>query len=132
MQQRIPITGSSGLIGASLYAAIKISVSQVARLDLRASGNKCGVIHDSEILCKQLTNCTGIVHLAAVSHQANSKSIIRTAILRSYDVSGFFGNPEQIHQLLNWQPRVSLRDGVDDLIREYRREAIKSMNEASS
>lgn len=306
MQQRILITGSSGLIGASLYTALKRNCSQVVGLDLLAKGYEYGDIRDSEALCNQLSNCTGVVHLAAVSRVAwgeddpdscwstnvdgmstliecikkqpirpwlifassrevygqpeilpcneetpyspvnvyartkvegekqimaarahgfhtaiirlanvygsindhidrvvpafaraaangtelrvdgqdhtfdfthiddtvraflalidhmensntspppiqvvtgepitlgalallaielaNSKSTIHTAAPRSYDVSGFFGDPERIRQLLNWQPRVSLRDGLAELIEKFRSESHKTENEAA-
>ncbi len=41
---------------------------------------------------------------------------------RTFDVSSFFGNPERADRLLNWQAKISLQDGIERLVDQYRQE----------
>lgn len=49
-----------------------------------------------------------------------SRSEIRQAAPRSYDVARFVGNPARAQQLLGWKPRIALREGLKRLIQDYR------------
>jgi nucleoside-diphosphate-sugar epimerase len=65
---RILVTGSEGLIGKSLSAALEATGHGVERLDLR-----CAVpsdIRDKECIRAKIAGCRGVVHLAAVSRVA--------------------------------------------------------------
>lgn len=42
---------------------------------------------------------------------------------RSYDVSKFYGSPARARQLLDWTPRVALREGLGRLIDDFRAES---------
>ena len=41
---------------------------------------------------------------------------------RSFDVSRFHGDPSRARSVLGWEPRVSLRDGLERLIHDFRAE----------
>ena len=41
---------------------------------------------------------------------------------RSFDVSRFHGDPSRARSVLGWEPRVSLRDGLERLIHDFRTE----------
>ncbi len=42
---------------------------------------------------------------------------------RTFDVYSFFGNPERADRLLNWQAKISLQDGIERLVGQYRKAA---------
>jgi nucleoside-diphosphate-sugar epimerase len=65
----IGITGSEGLIGSALSAALTARGDQVRRLDLRApTGDEAqGDVRDAERVTRFVEGCDGVVHLAAVS-----------------------------------------------------------------
>jgi UDP-glucose 4-epimerase len=49
-------------------------------------------------------------------------AVITEASARSFDVSRFCGSPARAKALLGWSPRVSLTDGLAQLVDEFRRE----------
>lgn len=65
----IGITGSEGLVGSALGAALTARGDQVRRLDLRApaEGDGPGDVRDVERVARFVEGCDGVVHLAAVS-----------------------------------------------------------------
>lgn len=67
MPSRILITGSHGLVGTALCAALQRSGFEVNPLDLRAPGPGRGDVCNPEHLRRASEGCTGIIHLAAVS-----------------------------------------------------------------
>ncbi len=50
---------------------------------------------------------------------AGSQAPIEEAPQRSFDVSHFYGAPDRARRLLDWEPRVKLREGLERLIRDY-------------
>lgn len=66
---RIAITGSEGLIGSALAAALTARGDVVRRLDVRAPhGDEAhGDVRDADRVARLLDGCDGVVHLAAVS-----------------------------------------------------------------
>ncbi len=54
---------------------------------------------------------------------AGSASEIQEGPSRSFDVAKFFGDPSRAKDLLGWTPQVTLREGVQRLVEEFRREA---------
>jgi len=64
---RIAITGSSGLIGRALRAAFAAKGHRVSELDLRADEPARGDVRDPARVEALLSDCDGVVHLAAVS-----------------------------------------------------------------
>ena len=67
MSYRILITGSEGLVGRSLRAALEASGVEVVGLDLLAEDAECGDVRNVEAVRAAMATCTGVVHLAAVS-----------------------------------------------------------------
>lgn len=67
MRLRILVTGSAGLIGRPLCAALRGRGVEVARLDLHEDGAGRGDLCDPKALSAALVGVGGIVHLAAVS-----------------------------------------------------------------
>jgi UDP-glucose 4-epimerase len=67
MNQRILITGSSGLVGTALTSALLAEGVDVVRLDLRARGEAHGDVRDRALVHDTVARVDGIVHLAAVS-----------------------------------------------------------------
>ena len=53
----------------------------------------------------------GELAAAAVDLAASASPLVH-APPRSYDVARFYGDPSRAHTLLDWQPRVPLRDGL--------------------
>lgn len=51
---------------------------------------------------------------------AGTAATRREAPARDFDVARFVGDAERARRILGWQPRVSLRDGLARLIREFR------------
>lgn len=52
---------------------------------------------------------------------AHSRSALREAPARSYDVARFYGDPGRARRLLGWRPQVELRTGLRRLIEDIRR-----------
>lgn len=67
MNHRILITGSSGLVGTALTAALRAEGAEVVCLDLRAGVEAYGDVRDRARLHEVGADVDGIVHLAAVS-----------------------------------------------------------------
>lgn len=65
---RILVTGSSGLVGVPLVAALQGHGHEVVCCDLRDGGGTD--IRDGDAMARALAGCDGIVHLAAVSRVA--------------------------------------------------------------
>ena len=63
----ILITGSEGLVGSALRAALEARGTEVAGLDLRGAGDEEGDVRDAERVRHAVAGCCGIVHLAAIS-----------------------------------------------------------------
>lgn len=57
---------------------------------------------------------------AAAVDIAGSASPLRPGPPRSYDVARFFGDPQRARELLGWEARVSLHDGLSRLVAEIR------------
>lgn len=83
---RILITGGAGSIGTALGRALELRGVEVAILDLRASGESKGDIRDASSIRHALRQCTGIIHLAAVSRVAWGEQDPRTC--ESINVDG--------------------------------------------
>jgi nucleoside-diphosphate-sugar epimerase len=66
-QRSILITGSSGLIGSALRVSLKTAGFQVHGLDLRGQGADLGDVRHTDDVERCMRDCTGVVHLAAVS-----------------------------------------------------------------
>ena len=60
---RILVTGSAGLIGSGLVAALEAAGFATAGIDLRSGGD----VRDPNELAAAAAGCSGIVHLAAIS-----------------------------------------------------------------
>lgn len=67
MNQRILITGSSGLIGSALAPALTSRGARVRLFDLAAVGEARGDVRDPACVREAVEGCDGIVHLAAIS-----------------------------------------------------------------
>lgn len=67
MSYRVLITGSSGLVGRALRAALRLRGIESDGLDLRGRGSEAGDIRDFNRVRRAVRDCDGIVHLAAVS-----------------------------------------------------------------
>lgn len=67
---RILVTGSEGLIGAALGAALAAAGHQVVGLDLRAAAADGGDVRDHARVVAAAAGCDGVVHLAAISRVA--------------------------------------------------------------
>ena len=70
MNPRILITGSRGLIGASLAVGLSVAGYDVVKLDLRGLGAEHGDVRRREQVEAAIAGCQGVVHLAAVSRVA--------------------------------------------------------------
>ena len=64
---RILITGSEGLIGRALRAALEARGVEVVGLDLLGTGREHGDVRSLSRVRSALDGCDGVVHLAAVS-----------------------------------------------------------------
>ena len=64
---RILITGSEGLVGGALRAALEACGVEVVGLDLLGTGREHGDMRRLQRVRKALDGCDGVVHLAAVS-----------------------------------------------------------------
>lgn len=67
MNQRILITGSSGLIGSALAPVLEQFGADVRLFDLTANGDAQGDICDLDQVRSAINKCDGVIHLAAVS-----------------------------------------------------------------
>lgn len=67
MRGHILVTGSEGLIGGALRRALERAGHVVRGLDLRATGADAGDTRDRDRVRRALSDCRGVVHLAAVS-----------------------------------------------------------------
>lgn len=67
MNGRILITGSEGLVGSALRAALEDGRAQVRGLDLRGPCGEAGDVRNAQRVRDAVAGCRGIVHLAAVS-----------------------------------------------------------------
>jgi len=67
MNQRILITGSSGLVGTALLSTLLAEGADVAPFDLRAHGEAHGDVRDRARVHEAVARVDGVVHLAAVS-----------------------------------------------------------------
>lgn len=67
MNQRILVTGSSGLVGTSLRSALAAKGVDLVCLDTRASGREFGDVRDRNRMRQLTADVDGIVHLAAIS-----------------------------------------------------------------
>ena len=64
---RILVTGSEGLVGSALAAALRSLRHQVVGLDLVGDGPDHGDVRRAEDLARAVQGCVGVVHLAAIS-----------------------------------------------------------------
>ena len=67
MDGPILITGSEGLVGRALRAALSACGADVVGLDLRGPCGEDGDVRDAQRVRDAVAGCRGIVHLAAVS-----------------------------------------------------------------
>ena len=67
MANRILITGSAGLIGNALREALESRYFDVVGLDLKGTGSELGDVRNIDSIRSSMIDCTGVVHLAAVS-----------------------------------------------------------------
>ena len=67
MGRRILITGSEGLIGATLRVTLEADGAYIAGFDSRGTGDEEGDVRDARRVLDAVADCQGIVHLAAVS-----------------------------------------------------------------
>lgn len=68
MSGTILITGARGLVGTSLAQMLRECGHRVASLDLAAlEPGERGDVRNAEIVARSVTNCDGVIHLAAVS-----------------------------------------------------------------
>ena len=67
MSDRILITGSEGLVGTSLRAALERDGFDVLGLDLVGAEAEQGDVRSAQDVRAAMSDCTGVVHLAAVS-----------------------------------------------------------------
>lgn len=73
MSYRVLVTGSSGLVGRSLCAALESSGAEVERFDIDAAGTAYGDVRDSDRVRSSVLRCDGVVHLAAVSRVSHAE-----------------------------------------------------------
>ena len=64
---RILITGSEGLVGSALRAALEARGAEVVGLDFLGTGREYGDVRSLRRVRDALDGCDGVVHLAAVS-----------------------------------------------------------------
>ncbi len=71
---RILVTGSAGLIGGSLCAALRLAGYEVQGFDLRAKAHEYGDVRDEASLRSAVIGCDGVIHLAAISRVLEAES----------------------------------------------------------
>ena len=64
---RILVTGSEGLVGSALTAALRDLQHQVVGLDLLGDGHDRGDVRRADDVARAVHGCDGVVHLAAIS-----------------------------------------------------------------
>lgn len=84
---------------------------------LEAGGEALPPIH---FLTGQATSLGQLAELA--KELAGSPSEVVQAPPRNFDVSTFQGDPERARLLLDWTPRISIREGLGRLIADFRAE----------
>ena len=63
---------------------------------------------------------TTLLELAQLANQCGDlNSEIFSAQERSFDVSRFYGEPSLAFQVLNWAPKISLANGVGELVKDF-------------
>lgn len=67
MNQRILITGSSGLVGTALARALATSGAEVAKFDIRGAGEARCDVRDRDRVREVVAEVDGVVHAAAIS-----------------------------------------------------------------
>lgn len=90
----------------------------VALIDLLASGD--GAPPPIHLLTGRPTTLGQLAALAV--DLGETRAPIVDAPERSFDVSHFYGAPDRARRLLDWEPRVGLREGLGRLIQDYRAE----------
>lgn len=73
MSNRILITGSEGLVGTALSAALEAAGIDVLGLDLRGAGAEHGDVRNAQDVRTAMSGCAGVVHLAAVSRVVSAE-----------------------------------------------------------
>ena len=89
-----------------------------AVIDMLASGEAPPPIH---LLTGRPTT---LGELAATTVRlAGTRTEIRDAPPRRYDVGCFYGSPERARELLGWRPRIGLEEGLSRLVADFRKES---------
>lgn len=55
----------------------------------------------------------------ATRHASGNNSVIRQGIPRVYDVEKFIGDPQRARQLLGWFTKISIEQGISELVRAH-------------
>lgn len=84
---------------------------------METSGENCPPIH---FLTGQATSLGQLASLA--QELGHSDCNVVQAPPRNFDVSQFFGNPQRAFDLLGWEPRISIKEGLGQLISDFRTE----------
>jgi len=84
---------------------------------LRGGATRPSPMH---LLTGQPTTLGQLSELAVRIGGNNSKIV--SAPPRSYDVGRFWGDPSRAHDVLGWRPQISLAEGLDRLIGDFREE----------
>lgn len=63
---------------------------------------------------------------------AQSKSVVVRAPSRNFDVARFYGSPQRALAVLDWAPRVPLREGLARLIADFENEVLLPSNNLSA
>jgi len=99
-----------------------VHVDDVARALL----DVCQLLHDGSEDIPPVHLTTGIATSLAELAQlavtvAGSTSTVREVAARAFDVQGFCGDPRRAAQTLGWNPRISLREGIEMVANDLRR-----------
>jgi nucleoside-diphosphate-sugar epimerase len=89
--RRVVVTGSEGLIGKALRAALTGAGFEVIGLDLAGHAHERGDTRDATALSATLQGCVGVIHLAAVS---------RVLVAEEDPPECWSTNVQALHQLL--------------------------------
>ncbi len=81
---------------------------------LRAGASALPPIH---LLTGQPTTLGELAQLA--SREGGGRSEVIEAPCRSFDVAHFYGEPRRALDLLGWQPRIRIREGMAQLVRDF-------------
>jgi UDP-glucose 4-epimerase len=69
---------------------------------------------------------TTLRELAQMACKANeNKSTIIESVPRSFDVAAFYGDVIQTKKLIDWSAKISIKDGVSSLVKEFKNHAEK-------